>query len=93
MKSSQKHKKLWFTVRTFYLISFPEGASELWQNEGEESRPQGGGDLDQCVPGSVPDLHRAGLHKVTHLQQNAENKNKQISLVYNSLKTKLQNLH
>ena len=80
-------------IHIFYLISLPEGASELWQNEGEESRPQGGGDLDQCVPGSVPYLHRAGLHEVTHLQQNAENKNKQISLVYNSLKTKLQNLH
>lgn len=44
-----------------YLVSLPEGAPELGQDEREEAWPQGGGDLDQCFPGGVPDLHRSRL--------------------------------
>lgn len=64
-------KNIFFKIpyKFLYLVSLPEGAPELGEDEREEARPQGGGDLDQCVPGSVPDLHRSRLQEVTHLQQ------------------------
>lgn len=67
-----------FHTSFFYLVSLPEGAPELREDEGEEAGPQGGGDLDQCVTGRVPDLHRSRLQEVTHLQQDPIEKLKQI---------------